>query len=314
MYYGFQCVTGHILSLFTTILPMNKITEKPFAYAMITVYFLFHILGWFAHGKDCINSDNEFLSFSAKSWIFFSINAAIAYFSAAFSDPGFLTEDWNKNHPNEKFTSTNQEDEKLFCDKCKITRPPRAHHCKECKKCVILFDHHCVFVDNCIGYRTLRPYLVFLITFPLDGIFGCLMMITNMNYHPGKHAFKALVFAFSLLYYFAFLLVDFYQLYILISNLIINSTEVENERDKSQKPDYDLMCVDQVPEFDTNSIIKNLKMRLGNNPFLWLFPYAYNDLPILYPKNKKFVPYSQVKVRKTHSMNQNDIEKANRRK
>jgi hypothetical protein len=29
------------------------------------------------------------------------------------------------------------------CSKCGVMRPPRAHHCKVCQKCVLRYDHHC---------------------------------------------------------------------------------------------------------------------------------------------------------------------------
>jgi hypothetical protein len=32
-----------------------------------------------------------------------------------------------------------------------IMQPPRAKHCHDCDKCVLQFDHHCVWLGNCIG-------------------------------------------------------------------------------------------------------------------------------------------------------------------
>lgn len=37
------------------------------------------------------------------------------------------------------------------CPKCKVWKPPRAHHCKTCKKCIFRMDHHCEWVNNCVG-------------------------------------------------------------------------------------------------------------------------------------------------------------------
>ncbi|XP_048502387.1 protein S-acyltransferase 10 isoform X2 [Beta vulgaris subsp. vulgaris] len=39
----------------------------------------------------------------------------------------------------------------LTCTYCNILQPPRAKHCHDCDKCVLQFDHHCVWLGTCIG-------------------------------------------------------------------------------------------------------------------------------------------------------------------
>ncbi|XP_030523816.1 protein S-acyltransferase 10 isoform X1 [Rhodamnia argentea] len=39
----------------------------------------------------------------------------------------------------------------LTCSYCNIEQPPRAKHCHDCDKCVLQFDHHCVWLGTCVG-------------------------------------------------------------------------------------------------------------------------------------------------------------------
>ena len=38
--------------------------------------------------------------------------------------------------------------EKRYCTICYIDQPLRAKHCKICKKCVAMYDHHCPWMGN----------------------------------------------------------------------------------------------------------------------------------------------------------------------
>ncbi|KAF8011392.1 hypothetical protein BT93_J1871 [Corymbia citriodora subsp. variegata] len=37
------------------------------------------------------------------------------------------------------------------CAYCNVEQPPRAKHCHDCDRCVLQFDHHCVWLGTCIG-------------------------------------------------------------------------------------------------------------------------------------------------------------------
>lgn len=37
------------------------------------------------------------------------------------------------------------------CTYCNVVQPPRAKHCHDCDRCVLQFDHHCVWLGTCIG-------------------------------------------------------------------------------------------------------------------------------------------------------------------
>ena len=49
-----------------------------------------------------------------------------------------------------------------YCRTCRVWRPPRAAHCRECGWCVERFDHHCGALGNCIGRGNHAWFVVFL--------------------------------------------------------------------------------------------------------------------------------------------------------
>uniref|UniRef100_A0A3B3E0S5 Palmitoyltransferase n=1 Tax=Oryzias melastigma TaxID=30732 RepID=A0A3B3E0S5_ORYME len=44
-----------------------------------------------------------------------------------------------------------------------LTQPMRAKHCKTCGRCVRRFDHHCPWMENCVGEWNHRWFVVYLL-------------------------------------------------------------------------------------------------------------------------------------------------------
>jgi ribosomal protein L40E len=50
----------------------------------------------------------------------------------------------------------------LICTTCTAIKPPRAKHCRHCNRCVRRFDHHCPWINNCVGENNHISFCVFL--------------------------------------------------------------------------------------------------------------------------------------------------------
>ncbi|OMJ86277.1 hypothetical protein SteCoe_12265 [Stentor coeruleus] len=60
-------------------------------------------------------------------------------------------------------------DKKKFCKTCQIYRPARSNHCRKCDNCVEVFDHHCPFVNACIGKNNYKYFIGMVISLTLLG-------------------------------------------------------------------------------------------------------------------------------------------------
>uniref|UniRef100_A0A3Q4B5L1 Palmitoyltransferase n=1 Tax=Mola mola TaxID=94237 RepID=A0A3Q4B5L1_MOLML len=49
-----------------------------------------------------------------------------------------------------------------FCDRCQLLKPDRCHHCSVCDKCILKMDHHCPWVNNCVGFSNYKFFMLFL--------------------------------------------------------------------------------------------------------------------------------------------------------
>jgi hypothetical protein len=61
------------------------------------------------------------------------------------------------------------------CFTCKIIKPDRAYHCKKCAKCILKRDHHCPWLNTCIGHSNQKYFILFLF---YSVVYTAFMLIT----------------------------------------------------------------------------------------------------------------------------------------
>ena len=128
----------------------------------------------------------KYIGFWPVTLVFFA--QMTAFFTAAFSDPGYV-----KKSEHISFLKLNEYfDQSYICPTCEIVRPKQSKHCYICNKCVDRFDHHCNWLNTCVGINNHGYFYAFLL---LIGIYIVLLdslIIFNLNLdHSYQEVMKA---------------------------------------------------------------------------------------------------------------------------
>ena len=82
--------------------------------------------------------------------LFFSI--------AACTQPGYITN--TKIDFKEMLYAI---DSTQLCPDCNTIRTSRSRHCSVCGHCVERFDHHCPWINNCVGVRNHNYFFIYIV-------------------------------------------------------------------------------------------------------------------------------------------------------
>eukprot|EP01018_Ginkgo_biloba_P032456 Gb_28807 [translate_table: standard] len=64
-----------------------------------------------------------------------------------------------------------------YCQKCGHHKPPRAHHCRVCKRCVLRMDHHCVWINNCVGHENYKAFFLFVLYVVIACFYAMVLLV-----------------------------------------------------------------------------------------------------------------------------------------
>lgn len=147
-----------------------------------------------------------------------------------------------------------------YCEICDQPKPPRTHHCRKCKICIHRMDHHCIWINNCVGYKNHKYFLLFLTYLIITGCISLYPSIYAIACSFNSKELKVMdtvLIGIVCLECVFFIVIASMLLKDQIYNLMGNQSSIEKFNRK-----YGLDM----------GRLKNLEQVLGTNKLLWLVP------------------------------------------
>ena len=131
---------------------------------LLQLFYLGLMFGGFAlyWMHSCPLMPNQRLPLWHKVLSYFVVAGGLVIFAtASFCDPGTVTP--SSLHRFSRVPYDGALYTPKMCRTCMLPRPARSKHCVICNKCVSRFDHHCPWLNTCVGERNYRWFMLFLI-------------------------------------------------------------------------------------------------------------------------------------------------------
>ena len=198
---------------------------------------------------------------------------------AVMTDPGHVPDSWLVNFADKKDIRTLEKKtnrDLRVCRRCKVYKPDRSHHCSSCDRCVLKMDHHCPWLNNCVGFRNQKFFLLFVFYVACAGTFivitggnflmACFTVLSAPN-TDFDSIFMATnyIFSYFIALLFACLLTPFITFHLRLISQNTTTIEFMEKSDRMRRLGsggnvYDLGAVE------------NIVVVFGRKPALWLLP------------------------------------------
>ncbi|XP_071621879.1 palmitoyltransferase ZDHHC12 isoform X1 [Heliangelus exortis] len=123
-------------------------------------------LGLFLHPTDLQKQEESGELLQPLGFVLLVLCSVLLYFKVSLMDPGFV-----KSEEEEKADKSEEQSMVIpqapshiklrRCGYCMV-KPMRAKHCQLCQHCVRRYDHHCPWIENCVGERNHPLFIVYL--------------------------------------------------------------------------------------------------------------------------------------------------------
>ncbi|KAM8882494.1 palmitoyltransferase ZDHHC3 [Synchiropus picturatus] len=167
---------------------------------------------------------------------------------AVFSDPGMVPlPDTAIDFSDLRSQSSRMNDRGCegwtVCSHCETYRPPRAHHCRVCQRCIRRMDHHCPWINNCVGELNQKYFIQFLFYTGMASLYSLMLVVSAWVWRirnerdsdeeetPSKHLIVAhyIILLVESILFGVFVMVIFYDQLV---SIITDETPIEQMRNR----------------------------------------------------------------------------------
>jgi len=188
-----------------------------------------------------------------------------AYFRVVTADPG---RPCGLQSPHLESGRAANGKEMRMCQKCKTYKPERCHHCSDCNQCTLKMDHHCPWVNNCVGFRNYKYFYLLLVYATCSEVYAVGLLSYCVSLRAGGGAWLpwdiCAMVTIGLVGLFALATIG---LLLFHTHLIsVNQTTIEQLKG---------IPVDEY----SLGVCLNIKMVLGDEPAVWCIPCVWGVAP-----------------------------------
>ncbi|XP_038993161.1 probable protein S-acyltransferase 16 [Hibiscus syriacus] len=113
-----------------------------------------------------------------------SVMCVFNYAVAILADPGWVPSAYMPDIEDSKVSIheiKRKGGDLRYCQKCSHFKPPRAHHCRICKSCILRMDHHCVWINNCVGHANYKAFFVSVVYAVIACFYSLVLLVGSLN-------------------------------------------------------------------------------------------------------------------------------------
>ncbi|XP_060964190.1 probable protein S-acyltransferase 15 isoform X2 [Cannabis sativa] len=232
---------------------LKRFLSIPILGVFLLLGFVYHIT-IFIFIEDWIGLQSSSGSLNALIFTFLTAFSIFSFSVCVLTDPGQVPPSYAPDV--EQSGISDEETKRKICDRCATYKPPRAHHCRVCRRCVLRMDHHCLWVNNCVGYWNYKAFFMLIFYATIGSIYStvtCGVMMSALSLTLGT------LFG--------------WHIYLIIHNMTtIEYYEGIRAAWMAKKSGHNYRH-----QFDLNAY-KNITLVLGPNMLKWWCPTAVSHL------------------------------------